>query len=753
MAKKKVKPVNEGRQTGGRGKATSIAQETEQGMPQTLLLVCVAFGLGLLALLTYSNSFEAGFVLDNKLIFLSDTRIRALNWVNLNLIFSENYWWPSFASDLYRPLTTLSYLFNYAILGNGINPAGYHIVNFILHWCNTVMVFVLLRHISRSFNIALFAAAIFSVHPLGTESVTNVVGRADLLATGSILVAAIAYIRAIKSTGGERTGWLLVVALASTVGVFCKESAIMIVGFVGLYDMLYRWQKLKKDIILNFFANFWRLGWPAYLSLAPCLITLVWMRHILIQNSPVYGQIFIDNPIAGANFFQAQMTALKVIGLYLGLFLFPNDLSCDYSYNQIPLFLETSTWIDDVQALLGLVAVASLIVCAFAAWKRKPLLTFGLLFFFGMLLPTANMVIPIGSIMGERFLYLPMIGLALLVGWAVELVRVYLSGRIKGFGKDLVWAGWMLPVGVIYIFAFRAYARNEDWQNDLSLWTSAIKVCPNSFKVWKGLSNAVLYNEPNEEGLRKAIAVAEKGLYVLDHPGLPINRQDNTLFYDLGNYYRQLGDQLAARGAKDEAMVAWKRAIYILDRGRQVDTYVNQASRKTRLERGIKPEEITDVGNFKMHQSLGQTYLQMGDYKEAERSIRYMQQLNPMEPMGYALLGELYFRQEDLVNAAISLVETLIMDQNNQSAWTNLGVIYGKINPQPNAVLNVGGKPLLDQNNPMVQQHIQMASVRIFQTLVQSKRLREAEAVRANAIRVYRCPPEIFPQIPAPVSR
>src|SRR5208282_4707302 len=84
-----------------------------------------AVALGLLTLLAFSNSFSTGFALDNQMLILGDTRIQSASASNIALIFRHTYWWPNGESGLYRPLTTLSYLLNYAILGNGNRPAGY----------------------------------------------------------------------------------------------------------------------------------------------------------------------------------------------------------------------------------------------------------------------------------------------------------------------------------------------------------------------------------------------------------------------------------------------------------------------------------------------------------------------------------------------------------------------------------------------------------------------------------------------------
>src|ERR1700734_3360933 len=76
-----------------------------------------AFGLVLLTLLVYSNSFQGGFVLDNRGLLLNDPRLRDASSANIRLILDHTYWWPNGESGLYRPFTTLSYLFNYAVLG------------------------------------------------------------------------------------------------------------------------------------------------------------------------------------------------------------------------------------------------------------------------------------------------------------------------------------------------------------------------------------------------------------------------------------------------------------------------------------------------------------------------------------------------------------------------------------------------------------------------------------------------------------
>ena len=189
----------------------------------------------LFALFAYSNSFHAGFLLDNDPILLKDVRIQEATSAHVQRILTEEYW-PLGMSGLYRPLTTLSYLFNYAILGNGANPAGYHWLNFILHAVNIGLVYLLGLAIFEQLPAALLLAAFWGIHPVLTESVTNIVGRADLLGAFGVLAALHAHRRALDAAGGRKALWLAAIAVAVAVGMFSKESTVVVIAVLAIYD-------------------------------------------------------------------------------------------------------------------------------------------------------------------------------------------------------------------------------------------------------------------------------------------------------------------------------------------------------------------------------------------------------------------------------------------------------------------------------------------------------------------------------------
>ena len=151
--------------------------------------------LAAIALAAYCTSFGLGLAQDSKTIITSDARLQALTADNVGLILTKNYWWPKAGDGLYRPVTTLSFLVNYSVFGNGPNPSGYHVVNFLLHAANVWLLFELALLIFGRAGPAFFAAALWAVHPIGTESVTSIVGRADLLAAMAVLGGLLLYIR------------------------------------------------------------------------------------------------------------------------------------------------------------------------------------------------------------------------------------------------------------------------------------------------------------------------------------------------------------------------------------------------------------------------------------------------------------------------------------------------------------------------------------------------------------------------------
>ena len=427
-----------------------------------------------LVLAAYSNSFQAALVFDSAMAITRDARIQAVTPQNLRLILTEEYWHGSTTSGLYRPLTTASYLLNYAVFGNGTHPAGYHWVNLALHAVNVSLVYLLGLLVFEAAPVLAFAlAALWGVHPLLTESVTNVVGRADLLAAFGVLAGLLCYVKsASATTRRHKVLWVAAMLAAQAVGIFSKENAAVLPGIMLLYDLT--WRKRAA----------WQGRALAYVALLLPLAAFFWMRaafpmHILAR--------FGDNPLMSAGFWTARLTAIKVIGKYLWLFVWPARLSADYSYNAVPLFGWQLTDWEDAKALMAVALCVGAAVLAVRWYRAHKPLFFFLAFFFVALAPTSNLVILIGSIMAERFVYLPSIGLA-----GCVVAAIYALGPLVSRQRLSAMRTTWIALGFLCLaFAARTYARNLDWLDDLSLWTSSVGVCPDSSKTHNNLGGAL----------------------------------------------------------------------------------------------------------------------------------------------------------------------------------------------------------------------------------------------------------------------
>jgi tetratricopeptide (TPR) repeat protein len=457
-----------------------------------------------LVLAAYSNSFQTGLVFDSAMAITGDTRIQAVTPRNLGLILTEGYWHGNTTSGLYRPLTTASYLLNYAVVGNRTHPAGYHWVNLALHEVNVSLVYLLgiLVFGGAAPVPALALAALWGLHPLLTESVTNIVGRADLLAAFGVLAGMLCYVKSASSTGRRKLLWVAAMVAAQTIGIFSKENAAVLPGVMLLYDLT--WRKRAA----------WRASALAYAALALPLAAFFYLRVTLPMSIVAR---FGDNPLMSAGFWTARLTALKVIGEYLWLFAWPARLSADYSYNAVPLFGWNPAEWEDAKALIALAVCLGAALLALRWYRTRKPLFFFLVFFFVTLAPTSNLAILIGSIMAERFVYLPSIGLA-------GCVVAALCALGRQASRQRLRAAWV-ALGILCLAcAVRTYARNFDWLDEYSLWTSAADVCPDSAKAHYNLGRA-LSKLPG----RLPEAVAEY------QAALRIDPQYAEAHFDLGN--------------------------------------------------------------------------------------------------------------------------------------------------------------------------------------------------------------------------
>ncbi len=672
----------------------------------------VAAGLCLATLLAYSSSFRAGFTLDNRGLLLEDPRIRQATAENVGLIWQHTYWWPYGESGLYRPIATLSYLFNYAILGDGTRATGYHGINLSLHIANVLLALVLARRLLRDSWQAALVALLWAVHPVLTESVTNIVGRPDLLAAASILGGLLLYLRSADATGWRRLAWLAALMGVTSLGVLSKESAVVILGVIALYELSF-WKGRER-------ARALLLGCCA---VVPAIQLMLFLRAAALANLPPMVFPAWDNPLASAELWTAKLGALRILGKYVALLLWPARLSCDYSYAQIPLQLAASAWTD-------LILVALTLAVAVITFRiHRP--TF---FVIGMaslaLLPTSNILFPIGTIMAERFLYLPSLALSFALVAGVCTV----AGRLK--------TRWLAPVVlglVASALAVRTWVRNRDWQDDLTLARATVAASPDSYKAHLLLAAALFDLDSSHSKIDAAILEAEKSLAILSP--LTEARTPPQPFDKTARYYVAKGDLVRGTGDETpESRRALERALALLLKCRSVvEANYQDLAAKARA-RGRAPLERDGTRIGAVERQTASVYLRLGDAQKAREAASRAVESDPLNADGYHGLAALQAAAGQADEAAVTLVEGTLITAD-MGLRQDLLRLYQSGLDRDGCAIQARGQ-FAGAINPacaVVRQHFCAASARVIARHVENKRPDLAEPLRTMAAREFAC--------------
>ena len=430
--------------------------------------------IALLAALPYANAMQAGFVFDDVGVIRDNPVVQR---DPPTAVFTAVYE-PGF---LYRPLTMLTYVANARL---SPAPWGFHLANVGLH----VLVALLARGLAWRLLDTQFAAAVaallFAVHPVHTEAVTGVVGRAELLAALAAFGTLLALARALDAAGRGRVAWMGASILAFAAGLLAKESAFTIVGLVAVLH----WRLAPRAS----FADRVRLLLPyAVVGAAYLGLRVVVVGALGLPAPP--GSL--DNVLAHVDLATRIRTALIVLWEYVSLLAFPLTLSADYSFNAVPLAVSNA----DPRLLLAVALLGGLALAVIAAARRAPALLVATLFTVIPLALTANLLVPIGTIKAERLLYLPSFGWCLACGW--------LLARLAAARPRTAVA---LVSMTVMLFGTRTWLRNRDWRDERTLYAATVATAPNSAKAHHNLAVALQRDGELEESMvhfRRALEI------------------------------------------------------------------------------------------------------------------------------------------------------------------------------------------------------------------------------------------------------
>jgi len=391
--------------------------------------------------LVYANTLVNQFTLDDGLYIMRNPQVTQFTWRGL---FAPNRF-----TNVWRPFTFATLAFNWAL--HGAHPFGFHLLNLLLHAAVTLLLYflfcALLEEIAQGKTVALVAAALFAVHPIHSEAVASIMGRPELLAAGFLLGAWILHLR------DQEIPALICFVLA----LLSKESAAAFLPLVLVGDCARgKWKPPAR-----------------YARIAG--LTAIYLGVLWKVQGGRFGQAAIaplDNPLAALPTGWRILNAIRVAWKYVALQLYPATLSCDYSFNQIQIYKD---WRHTLPAALAVALLVGAWLWAVQRRKTEWVLAGGI--YLAGFATTANILIPTGTILGERLAYLPSAGFCLLV--AAIGTRMF-AAALEKRQQTLALA---LPVVAVATLGARTVERNRDWRSDLTLFSAAVRAAPDSAKA------------------------------------------------------------------------------------------------------------------------------------------------------------------------------------------------------------------------------------------------------------------------------
>jgi tetratricopeptide (TPR) repeat protein len=513
----------------------------------------------------------------------------------------------------WHPLTWLSHMLDCQLYG--LSPGGHHLTNVLLHAANAILLFLVLRQMTGSLWRSVFVAALFAIHPLRVESVAWVSERKDLLSGLFFLLSIRAYVRYVHDRSRARYGVLL---LFFALGLLCKPMLVTLPAVLLLLDYwpLGRVPSATDSRDKKF--QTWRTlvleKLPLVgLTLASCAAT-IWAQQTAMQ------------PLTSISLALRAGNALIAGAAYIGNMWWPADLAVFY-----PLAFRDITASRVILALAVLLGISAVV---FVLRRHRYLVT-GWLWYLIMLGPVIGIVQVGSQARADRYTYLPEIGLALVVTWAVaDLTARWRYHRIFLAACSLI---------IIGALTFAAHLQASAWKDSDTLWTQALSRTVDNLMAELNLGESAYQKGRTSDAIRRF----ERALQI--DP-------------DRASVHSSLGVALLEKGRADESLAHLQTAIAL------------------------------DSHDADAHYNLGNTFLAMGRMREAVAQYQQALDINPDDTQSMNNMAWILATSADPMirngTKAVALAERAVSltDNKEQRAVATLAAAYAEIGLFPEAV-------------------------------------------------------------------
>ena len=594
-----------------------------------------------LAVAAYGNSLGNGFAYDDNAVLVLNPVVTSSDWKGA----LDSPYHPDAleGAGLYRPLTSLSFALEWGAFGG--DPMGFHLVNVVTHALVCLLLFFLLLELAPPLG-ALAGGAVFAVHPLHTEAVANVVGRAELYAALFFLAACLLYWRGAGWKGGWRLLRLVALGGLYALSLGAKEIGVTLPLVLLLLEVVREGRPTRA------------LGREAATFSLLLVVLLAYLAFRGMVLGTVTGEVSAPVfRILGPG--ERILTAIALWPHYLRLLLFPLDLSADYA----PGVLFPAEGLD-AGVLLGLAILAGLGVLVVrglgarpargndaprgdsdgwtgpppsgnTAWDRglpppsgdtgsgrglppRTLVGLGAAWFFLVILPVSNLLFPVGVLLAERTLYLPSAGLA----FAVAGVAVWAKEGSPRIRRAALAGGIVVLTGL----TLRTVLRNPAWMSTYTVLETLNQEHPESHLAFLNRGRG-LERVGEEEAAREEYAMA-----------LRLAPERYGTLTAVAGFLGRMGE--------------WRESERLLRRAMALapsrdDAYRLLAAQMLRQERGRDAHRVALAGLARagFHQDLwgavSESYLLRGDLEAALRARRAALAADPESPHHRARMEEI----------------------------------------------------------------------------------------------------------------
>ncbi|MDP8234746.1 MAG: tetratricopeptide repeat protein [Candidatus Erginobacter occultus] len=596
-----------------------------------------------LALLIYSNTLQNGFTYDDYREIVNNSLIQDFAWSEFVVSFFPGTGSPDPPG---RAVPLLTFAANYAV--GGLNPAGYHLVNVVLHALVSLLIYAVGRELFPARRrLSFLVAALFASHPIHADVVAAAVGRSELISSFCFLLALLIYLRKTASEYSRRPPvfwWTIPIVIA---GVLSKATAATLPLIVIVFD-LYRFTLRRGESFSHGLRVFTYRLKKFYLTyIIAVLFTLALYTGIMPAEDDLGANFLVFLP-----FGERIIACLGILMRYLAILIWPFKLSVDYSFAQLS---SQPQWIQNLWTAGGIVSCIGWGTVALVSLGRKGRYFLAVFIFAVNYAIISNIILVINVSMAERLIYMASWGFCLALGFLLDGM---LDRWRDGLARTSIW---IVIVSILGVYSVRTWTRNRDWKDNFALFSSAYAANPMGARVNYNLG--IEYTGRGD--IERAVFHYEQATRIL--PWNPL-------------YHINLGEAYASKGEVDRAIAEFREAVRL--EPERAEGFINLAIAS--LRKGLADEAIDSLliageitpGDWRVYFNLGNAYLVRRNVELAARAYEKSLELNPDHWQAWNKLGAMQMELRNFGAAIHSFSQAIEVFPECKPAYNNLGLAY-----------------------------------------------------------------------------